>query len=217
MPHPAPHPAPAPAARCQHGLGLTELLVSQALGLLLGAMMLGLLGHLALQHAENAALSAAQRHFQGVTQRLVRELRRAGHRRSPGDWVWVDTSRNRATWVYESVSPRPAGTTGPQSAEASGVRISSGVLQTQLGLNNWQAISDPALLWVEALDVAPVGPAIAGICPASGALASVQARPVVRGRRGELWTWRSRIAWPAQPGVRRDAVVLCPPQTGEAP
>lgn len=214
------------ARRCPRptGLGLVELMVSLALGLLLSTMVLGLLGQMARHRVETGTVAAAQRHFQTVTDRLGRDLRRAGHHRSaslaPSAWSWVDISRNKATWVYEAETSRSAATAGPLSSDNSGVRISNGALQIQLGLGNWQALNDPSLLWVDTLDVLPVGSGVspgASPCPALGAQVSVQARPVVRGSKGPPWVWRTRIEWPAHPGVRRDAVVVCAPQTGDTP
>jgi prepilin-type N-terminal cleavage/methylation domain-containing protein len=154
------------APRAPRGFTLAELLVGLAVGSLVLTAALWAVGtHLALQRRQQLALQLDQE-LRAAAELMTRGLRRAGF------WWGADstlpTPNPYAAW---SVSAGPdAGSAmvrmahaHPQRAEddartrdeEQGFRVRAGVLETQLGEGNWQALTDPRLLRVTRLDLAP--------------------------------------------------------------
>ena len=159
----------AARARAQPGAAgftLPELLVGAAVGgLVLAAALWAVGAHLALQRRQQMALELDQE-LRAAAELMARSLRRSGFWWGAGS---ADPSHNPyAAW---SVAAGPdAGTHAvlmahahPQQPEdglrtrdeEQGFRVRGGVLETQLGAGNWQALTDPRLLRITRLELVP--------------------------------------------------------------
>lgn len=156
------------------GFTLAELLVGLAVGaLVLTAAVWAVGTQLALQRRQQLALELDQE-LRAAAELMTRSLRRAGF------W-WGADSADAAANPYAgwSVSAGPDATSSsvqmahahPQRAEDGartrdeelGFRVRLGVLESQLGEGNWQALTDPRLMRITRLDLAP---RLEPVCPA---------------------------------------------------
>jgi type IV pilus assembly protein PilW len=149
-------------------LSIVELLVGTAVGLVVVAAA----GSLVAFHG------AAARRVQGETRLMhdlrttaeldARDLRRAGHWSSAasavrqGDetvaanpYAVIAPATAVASAVTLSFSTSESGTATVDDAERFGFRLRGGAIELQLGLRNWQALSDPGTLVVTAFSVEP--------------------------------------------------------------
>lgn len=159
--------APRRTQRGQRGLSIVELMVGVAIGLFVVAAASMLV---ATQLSDNRRLTLetqVQQDLRATADIITRELRRAGHWGKARDGVWyaenaaavrvnpyaavakadgsafVDGDVSSAVLLSYSRSGDEADETGAiESAEQLGFRLSSGVIQTQLGEGNWQALTD---------------------------------------------------------------------------
>lgn len=172
----------APLVQPSSGFTLVELLVGLAAGSLVLMAALWVVGaHLALQQQQQIALQLDQE-LRAAAELMARSLRRTGF------WWRADSAAPAhnpyAAW---SVAPGPdaAGATvltahaHPHRSEDDartrdeehGFRVRGGVLETQLGASNWQALTDPRLLRITRLALAPrLEPA----CPAGLVVRSLE-------------------------------------------
>lgn len=155
--------------RARHlGLTLVELMVGLALGLFIVATALLLLtSHL----RENRGLLLEARLMQDLritADMMARQLRRAGHWGAPEAAVWHEDAPPR-TNPYAALAPDNAASDAVQfhasrdaaenhqvdSNETLGFRLRQGVVAMRIGQGGWQALTDPAVLKVTALQLLP--------------------------------------------------------------
>jgi prepilin peptidase dependent protein B len=150
------------------GLSIVELLVGTAVGLVVVAAA----GSLVASH------SAASRRVQVETRLMqdlrataelvARDLRRAGHWSAAASAVRrgdepvaanphaaIAPATVAASAVALSFSTNEDDEAAVDDAERFGFRLRGGAIELQLGLRNWQALSDPGTLVVTAFDVEP--------------------------------------------------------------
>lgn len=156
------------------GFTLSELLVGLAVGgLVLTAAVWAVGTHLALQRRQMLALQLDQE-LRAAAELMTRGLRRAGF------WWGADSAAPAANpYAVWSVSAGPdVGSSAVRMAHAhperaedgvrtrdeeQGFRVRLGVLESQLGEGNWQALTDPRLMRITRLDLAPL---LEPACPA---------------------------------------------------
>lgn len=169
-------------AQPERGFSLIELLVGLAAGsLVLAAAMWAVGVHLALQRQQQLALQIDQE-LRAAAELMVRSLRRSGF------WWRADSAApalnpyamwsvaqgpdaGAATVLMAHAQPHRAEDDLRTRDEEQGFRVRGGVLETQLGAGNWQALTDPRLLRITRLDLAPrLEPA----CPAGLVVRSLE-------------------------------------------
>ena len=194
-------PAPRPG-----GFTLAELLVGLAVGGLVVAATLWAVGaQMALHRRAQLALQLDQE-LRAAAELMTRSLRRAGFWRGAGDSPSTD-SNPYAAWSV-AAGPDPQGATvllahaHPQRAEdglltrdeEQGFRLRGGVLETQLGAGNWQALTDPRLLRITRLALTP---RLGADCTAGvlvrGLDITLQARAVADASVRRHWTSTLRL------------------------
>ncbi len=189
----------------RRGFTLVELLVGLAVGSLVLASALWAVGsHLALHRRQQLAMQLDQE-LRAAAELMTRSLRRAGF------WWGADSAlpapNPYGAW---SVAAGPdAGSMAVRMAHAhphraedgartrdeeQGFRVRGGVLETQLGEGNWQALTDPRLLRITRLELAPrLEPA----CPAGLIVRSlditVQAQAVADASVRRQWSSTVRL------------------------
>jgi type II secretory pathway component PulJ len=158
---------PGHARRPPRGLSIVELMVGIAIGLFVVAAASMLV---ATQLSDNRRLTLetqVQQDLRATADIITRELRRAGHWGKARDGVWyadnvaivrdnpysavakadgstfADGEDSHALMLSYARSGDEADESGAiESAEQLGFRLNNGVIQTQLGENNWQALTD---------------------------------------------------------------------------
>jgi prepilin-type N-terminal cleavage/methylation domain-containing protein len=155
-----------PASR-PRGFTLSEVLVGLAVGGLVLAATLWVVGtHAALQRRQQLALQLDQE-LRAAAELMTRSLRRAGFWWGAADAA-SPSSNPYAAWSV-APGPDPQGATvlmahahplRPEDGvrtrdEEQGFRLRGGVLETQLGGGNWQALTDPRLLHITRLELTP--------------------------------------------------------------
>lgn len=163
----------------QRGLSLVEAMVGLAIGLLMTTAAAAVLGHQAREHR---GVTLAQRLLQDLrtaSDIVARDLRRAGR--------WGDAASGlRGTFAampnpYAAAAPATAASDAARYAysrdtaenqtldanEQFGVRLRRGVLELQLGADNWQALTDAGTLEVTAFEIVPAetADALPELCP----------------------------------------------------
>jgi type IV pilus assembly protein PilW len=197
-----PATARAPAAR---GLSIVELMVGVAVGLFVvaGAAML-----LASQLADNRRLlleTQVQQDLRAAADLITRELRRSGHWGKAREGIWYPGTPGLLANPYLSLKPAVDGADfadGQQAstvllsysrsvqemtedntvaaAERLGFRLSDGVIQTQLGEGNWQALTDGSTLRVTAFDVRMNSTPVVLACPKACPVGAVDCPPALQ-------------------------------------
>ena len=198
------------ARRRQRGLSIVELMVGIAIGLFVVAAASMLV---ATQLSDNRRLTLetqVQQDLRATADIITRELRRVGHWGKARDGVWyadnaaairdnpyasvakedgsafADGEESSAVLLSYSRSSDEADETGAvESAEELGFRLSNGVIQTQLGEDNWQALTDGNTLNVTdfrlTMNVQPIWLECAKPCPGPG-----ECRPMLQVRSVRL-------------------------------
>jgi len=188
---------PGRAPRQQRGMSIVELMVGIAIGLFVVAAASMLV---ATQLSDNRRLTLetqVQQDLRATADIITRELRRAGHWGKARDGVWyadnaaavrenpyaavakadgsafADGEESSAVLLSYSRSGDEADETGAvESAEELGFRLSNGVIQTQLGEGNWQALTDGNTLNVTdfrlTMNVQPIRLECSKPCPGPG-------------------------------------------------
>jgi prepilin peptidase dependent protein B len=180
--------------RPPRGLSIVELMVGVAIGLFVvaGAAMLT-----ATQLSDNRRLqieTQVQQDLRASADIITRELRRSGHWGKAREGVWVPGVAAVQANPYAVIASEPAGASladgeststvllsyarsGNEAAEDNvivaaerlGFRLDSGVIQTQLGEDNWQALTDINTLRVTSflvtMNIHPITLACAATCP----------------------------------------------------
>jgi len=152
----------------QSGLSLVELMVGTALGLLLVAAAIRLLAAQWQEHRAATTELKLMQELDAAADLVARDLRRAGH--------WSDAAAGMAAAAasapanpYAAMAPSAAASDAASFSysrdtvenhrldgnEQFGFRLRSGVIELQLGLGNWQALTDPATLRVTAFEIVP--------------------------------------------------------------
>ena len=177
----------------QRGLSIVELMVGVAVGLFVVAAASMLV---ATQLSDNRRLTLetqVQQDLRATADIITRELRRAGHWAKARDGVAQPANANPYGGVTMADGTAFAnGVTSPggvllsyarsgneaaennaiDSAERLGFRLNNGVIQTQLGEDNWQALTDANTLTVRTfnltMNVQPVLLECAKPCPGGG-------------------------------------------------
>ena len=153
----------------QGGLSLVELLVGITVGLFIVASGSTLLaGHLresrALQHE-----ARLMQDLRNATEVITRDLRRAGHWGAAASGVWSNAASGVLPNPYAALAASPAASDAVgfrysrdstenqlvDSNEQFGFRLRNGAVEMQLGLTNWQALTDAGTLTVTAFNVTP--------------------------------------------------------------
>ncbi|HZE90900.1 MAG TPA: hypothetical protein VE029_04195 [Rhizobacter sp.] len=152
----------------QGGLSIIELMVGLTIGLaIVAAAVLALVQQL----RENRAVLTEARLTQDLgsaTELVTRELRRAGHWGQAGAGVWrapdvdllpnpysslqSDTHADAVSFVY---SRDASENHRIDSNERFAFRLRAGVIEMQLGDDNWQAMTDPGSMVVSTLRITP--------------------------------------------------------------
>lgn len=163
----------------QRGLSIVELLVGIAIGLLIAAAGVTLL---AGQLRENRRLVVEARLMQDLRTAadiVTRDLRRAGYWGAAADGAWTPGTTATSTNPYAAALP-DSGESNTASFRYSrdetengvvdnneqfGFRLRNGTLELQLGIGNWQALTDIDTLTVTAFTVTPQMQDIALTCP----------------------------------------------------
>ncbi len=186
-------PRVAGFGRPPRGLSIVELMVGIAIGLFVVAAASMLV---ATQLSDNRQLTLetqVQQDLRATADIITRELRRAGHWGRARDSVGAPGNTNPygaiakaddgsafadgdvSTMVllsYSRSAIEAAENGAVDDAERLGFRLNGGVVQTQLGNGNWQALTDANTLNVTALtftmNVQPVPLACAKPCPGGG-------------------------------------------------
>lgn len=168
-------------ARHQAGLSLVEMMVGIAIGLIVVAAAAMLV---ATQLSENRRLlleTQVQQDLRATSDIIAREIRRAGYWTTSRRGAWYqDTpavvenpyagvnlvSASEVHLSYSRAVTEAAQGAAVTDSERLGYRLRSGVIETQLGLDNWQALTDGATLRVTELriELVPVATDRA-ICP----------------------------------------------------
>jgi prepilin peptidase dependent protein B len=150
------------------GLSLVEMMVGLAVGLFIVATALLLLtSH--LRENRNLLLEARLLQDLRITVDMMgRQLRRASHWGAPEAAVWHADAPQQAN-PYAALTPDNAASDAVQfhasrdatenhqidSNETLGFRLQNGVVAMRLGQGGWQALTDPAVLKVTALQLQP--------------------------------------------------------------
>lgn len=195
------------AGRARHprGFTLVELLVGLAVGsLLLVAALWAVGSHLALQRQQQLALQLDQE-LRAAAELMTRSLRRAGfwwradaappaHNPYAAWAVGAGPDAGSASVLMAHAHPHRAEDDTRTRDEEQGFRVRGGVLETQLGAGNWQALTDPRLLRITRLELAPrLEPACpAGLVVRSLAL-TLQARSVADESVRRQWVSTIRL------------------------
>jgi type IV pilus assembly protein PilW len=154
--------------RHQRGFSIIELMIGIAIGLVIVAAALVALTQ-TLRENRAVLLEARLTQDLGTAAELMtRDLRRAGHWGDSGAGVWrspdvgvmsnpyanVDTAADAdaVSFVY---SRDAAENHGIDSNERFAYRLRSGVIEMQLGEDNWQAMTDASTMVVSALHITP--------------------------------------------------------------
>lgn len=174
----------------QRGLSIVELMVGVAIGLFVAA---GATTLLVAQLTDNRRLlleTQVQQDLRATADIITRELRRAGHWARARDAAWYPDTPGVASNPYTAVSATAGGTdyaNGDQdstvliayarsgnealedgavvAAEHQGFRLYNGVIQTQLGEDNWQALTDGTTLRVTRFELTMNKQPITLACP----------------------------------------------------
>lgn len=167
---------PVSAGTHQRGMSIVELMVGVAVGLLVTAAATMMV---ASQLADSRRLlleTQIQQDLRATADIIVRDLRRAGfwrdsHRGSSAggalegmlpnvyaaattvDEDDADAASSQITYAY--ASPTAVEDNAITSDERGGFRLSAGVVQTQIGAGNWQALTDGGTLRVTQFTVTP--------------------------------------------------------------
>jgi len=156
------------ARRRQRGLSLVELLVGAAIGLIVVAAA----GSIVAAHqAEARRVQIEARLMQdlrGAAELVSRDLRRAGHWAAAASGVRRDDEPvlanphagiaavgGVAATVTLSFSTAAGDAAVVDDGERFGFRLRNGVIEMQLGLRNWQALSDAGTVVVTSFSVVP--------------------------------------------------------------
>lgn len=156
------------ARRRQRGLTLVELLVGAAVGLLVVAAAGSVV---AAQQAAARRVQAEARLMQdlrGAAELVSRDLRRAGHWAAAASGIRrgdepplanphteIAPASGAASAIALSFSTGAGDPSNVEEDERFGFRLRSGAIETQLGVRNWQALSDPGIVIVTSFAVVP--------------------------------------------------------------
>jgi type IV pilus assembly protein PilW len=196
------------ARRTQRGLSIVEMMVGVAIGLFVvaGAAML-----LATQLSDNRRLlleTQVQQDLRATADIIVRELRRAGSRGQAQTGVWTpaaapsanpytavepiagegefadDEEASSAVLAYSSADEAvPLEEDGVvTNAERRGFRLDNGVIQTQLGAGNWQALTDGNTVRVTRFSVRMNRQPVPLACPKACPVGAVACPPMLEVR-----------------------------------
>lgn len=192
--------------RAQRGLSIVEMMVGVAIGLFVvaGAAML-----LATQLSDNRRLlleTQVQQDLRATADIIVRELRRAGRWGKARDGVWVaggapaanpyaavepvvgeggfadDEQASSVEIAYSSVDLEADEDGVVANAERRGFRLDNGVIQTQLGAGNWQALTDGNTLRVTNFSVRMNRQQVPMACPKACSVGAVACPPMLEVR-----------------------------------
>ncbi len=173
---------PVGAGTHQRGMSIVELMVGVAVGLLVTAAATMMV---ASQLADSRRLlleTQIQQDLRATADIIVRDLRRAGfwrdsHRGSaaggalegmlPNVYAAVSTDASEdpvdeITYAY--ASPTAVEDNAIGGDERGGFRLNGGVIQTQIGAGNWQALTDGGTLRITQFRITPRNQAIALAC-----------------------------------------------------
>jgi len=167
------------AQRRQRGLSIVELMVGVAIGLFVVAAASMLVS---TQLSDNRRLlleTQVQQDLRATADIISRELRRSGYWASARNSVWVSGAAAAASNPYTGITNSVGGpemaasavestvllsysraadeaseNNAVDSAEQIGFRLDNGVIQTQLGSGNWQALTDANTMTVSAFTMA---------------------------------------------------------------
>jgi type IV pilus assembly protein PilW len=168
--------------RLQRGMSIVELMVGVAVGLTIAAAATMMV---ASQLADTRRLlveTQIQQDLRATADQIVRDLRRAGFWHgahlgtstgagtaamlgnpygfaSPGD----DVAIQEITYTY--AAPTVAEDNTVDDPERRGFRLHNGVIESQLGAGNWQALTDAATMRVTKFDVTPHTERVELACP----------------------------------------------------
>lgn len=231
-------------SRHQRGLSIVELMVGVAVGLFVVAAASMLV---ATQLSDNRRLTLetqVQQDLRTAADIITRELRRAGHWAKARDGVWypgnaaavrdnpyaaVAQAEDGSTFAdgdvssvvllsYSRSGAEAAESGAIEAAERLGFRLSNGVIQTQLGEDNWQALTDGNTLNVTdfrlTMNVQPIRLECSKPCPGPGdCRPTLQVRDITLAITGEAAHDSSvRRSLESNVRLRNDAVIAgtCP-------
>jgi prepilin peptidase dependent protein B len=166
------------------GMSIVELMIGVAIGLVVVAGGAKLLADGLIGNRRTTVEARISQDLRAAADIMTRDLRRAGYWQQP----WNGVSAAPAPNLYRNITTTTTlgaeavtysydkdGNLTLDAAENLGFQIGSvggvGVLQMQVGLNNWQALTDPRSVDVTAFRITPVTGEIrlGGICERSAA------------------------------------------------
>ena len=188
--------------RHQHGLSLVELLVGSAVGLIVAAAATSVVSANLRENRQLQTEARLMQDLRSAADLVARDLRRSGY------WAAADSGVRGADGTAPAVNPYGADAVDAAASDAVslsfsrdavengsvddsehfGFRLRAGAVEIQLGLGNWQALTDAGTLVVTAFRVEPrkewqLRMEIA-LAPRSGTVAAVATNAVVR--RGDF-------------------------------
>ena len=154
----------------QHGLSLVELLVGIALGLVVVAATILLLGGQLREHRNLAVDTRLMQDLRTASDIVTRDLRRAGHWGDAAAGVWSTGASGVAANPYVALTPTAAASDAASfrysrdttenhvvdTNEQFGLRLRNGAIELLLGAGSWQSLTDAGTLTVTTFRITPV-------------------------------------------------------------
>lgn len=141
--------------RRQTGLSIVELMVGVAIGLVIVAAATLLMTSQLVENRRLLVETQLQQDLRGAADIITRELRRAGTGTEDEalNMIWYPgTPEVRYNLKAAALSVGPGLVTFDYTADAApgpyGFRLSSGIIETRLGLSGWQDLTDPNVMRV---------------------------------------------------------------------
>jgi type IV pilus assembly protein PilW len=156
--------------RChQRGLSLVELMIGLAIGLLITAAGFSLLASQWREHRSTTAAMRLMQDLRSAGDVITRDLRRAGYWGDPTIALAASAASAAVANPYAAFAPASAASDAARFAysrdavenhlldgnEQFGLRLRNGAIELQLGVGNWQALTDAGTLTVTAFSVQP--------------------------------------------------------------
>ena len=152
----------------QHGLSLIELLVGAAVGLIVVASAGSVVAAQQVAARRVQVEARLMQDLRAAAELVGRDLRRAGHWAAAASGVRssdapalvnphadIATTPGAAAVVALSFSTAAGDAASVDDGERFGFRLRNGAVEVQLGVANWQALSDPGTVVVTSFSVVP--------------------------------------------------------------
>lgn len=175
-----------PIRRRQAGMSLVELLVGVTVGVFIVGGAIAMFAINLKTSRQMLVEARVSQDLRAAADVIARDLRRAGYwenaiastitdsgglntTRSNNDSVAADSGNSQITYsvARDTASSRSASNNTMNDDEQFGFRLSGGVLQMQVGVNNWQPLTDPNIVTINsfALTAAETPISVPDACP----------------------------------------------------